>query len=174
MKYLKLICFATVMTFGAAGCVETNSDVGSAHLRRVDSQHVAVRRHDGPEAVISATGELSIAGNSVALEQPQKDIAVRYFANAGALREDGFATGMAGASTALTALSSVVSGLANGEPDKIGPAVEAKAAKVEANVEKLCRDLHELAATQDALAASVSEFRPYALIGAKELGNCHS
>ena len=91
-----------------------------------------------------------------------------------AMRDDGFATGMAGATTALTAISSVVTGLASGEPDKIGQAVEAKAAKVEAQVEKLCRDMGELAATQNALAASLPDFKPYALIETQEVNECHA
>lgn len=173
MTHMKMICLAAALTFSATGCtVETDSDISDAHLRRVDAQHVAVSRHNGPEAVVSAGGEISIAGRAVALDPAQKDIAVRYFANANAVRDDGFATGMAGASTALTAISSVVTGLASGEPDKIGTAVDAKAAKVQAQAEKLCRDLGELAATQNALAASVPEFKPYALIQTQEVNEC--
>lgn len=174
MSHMKMIGLAAALTFSAAGCsVETDSDISDARLRSVDAQHVAVRRHNGPEAVVSATGEISIDGRPMALNQAQKDLATRYFAGARTVREDGFATGMAGASTALTAISSVVTGLASGEPDKIGPAVDAKATQVQMQAEKLCRDLGDLAATQNALAASLPEFKPYALIQTKELDECH-
>lgn len=164
------ILYLAVLASGAAGCTE--SEIGSARLYRVDSTHVAVRRHNGPEAIFSATGEVSLDGKKLTLNPAQKDLAIRYFSNAGTVEDDGFATGMAGASTALTALSSVVSNLANGEPDKIGPAVEAKAAKVEEHAAKLCRDLRELAATQDALAVSLPEFKPYALIEERDASRC--
>ena len=174
MTHTKMICLAAALTFSVNGCtVETDSDISDTHLRRLDAQHVAVGRHNGPEAVVSANGEISIDGKTVSLNQAQKDLATRYFAGAKMLRDDGFATGMAGASTALTAISSIVTGLASGEPDKIGPAVEAKAAKVEAQAEKLCRDLGELAATQNELAASLPEFKPYALIHTQEVNECH-
>jgi len=122
--------------------------------------------------VVSASGELSIDDKPVALNPVQKELVARYFAGARSLRDDGLATGLAGASTALTAISSVVTGLASGEPDKIGDAVEAKAAKVEALAENLCRDLSKLAETQDALAASLPEFKPYALIDEKDINDC--
>lgn len=171
MSNRKLYCLAA-LAISANGCTETSSEIGSARLRMVDSQHVGVRGHEGLEAVISAAGEISVAGRNLTLNPAQKDLAARYFTSALAVQDDGFATGMAGASTALTALSSVVSGLASGEPDKIGPAVEAKAAKIQSHVDKLCRDLHELTTTQDALAASLPEFKPYAKIGGEDVENC--
>jgi len=174
MTYIKMICLAALAS-SATGCtVDTNSDTSLARLRRVDAQHVAVRGREGPEAIVSAAGEISIDGKRLPLDQPQKDLAARYFATTTLLREDGFATGMAGASTAMTAITSVFSGLASGEPDKIGAAVEAKAAKLEASAEKVCEDLRELATTQNALAAALPEFKAYALITAKDVDKCHS
>ena len=172
MTRLNMFCLAA-LTISATGCaVEADSEIGNARLRRIDDQHVAIRRGNAPEAVLSAAGEISIAGKNLVLNQVQKELATRYFISANSVRDDGFATGMAGANTALTALSSVVSGLASGEPDKIGPAVEAKAAKIQEHVDKLCLDLHELTTTQDALAASLPEFKPYATIGSKDVDNC--
>jgi hypothetical protein len=171
MIYPKMLCLA-LLVVAAAGC-KAESDEEFTHLTLVDAQHFAVHRHAGPDAVISATGDLAIDGKALALNSEQKGLVAQYFAHASALREDGYATGMAGASTAMTAISSVVSGLSNGEPDKIGPAVEAKAAKVQEHVEKLCHDLHELAATQNTLAASLAEFKPYALITEKDSEHCH-
>jgi len=173
MKFAKH-AFVMAPLIGAAGCAESSSDTTFTHLTLIDDQHVAVHRHDGPDAVVSAAGELGIAAKSVSLDRAQKDLLIRYFAGARAVRQDGFATGMAGADTAMTAISSVVGGLASGEPDKIGPAVDAKAATVRAQAEKLCGDLRELAATQNALAASLAEFKPYALIDAKEVKECHA
>jgi hypothetical protein len=171
---MKTLCLSAMLV-SAAGCaVETDSTVAGVRLRRIDDQHLAAQRLNGPEAIFSATGEISVAGKNLTLAPAQKDLAIRYFTNANAVRDDGFATGMAGARTAMTAISSVFSGLANGEPDKIGPAVDAKAAKIQVQVDKLCRDLRELAATQDALAASLPEFKPYALIGTKDKDDCHS
>jgi hypothetical protein len=159
------------LVFAVAGC--SNEANGSfSHLNQINKTQFAVHRSGGPDAIVSKTGELSIAGTTVNLDSAQKALVVRYFDNAIALRDDGFATGMAGASTAITALTSVVSGLASGEPDKIGSDVEAKAAQVEAKAMKVCGDLQDLAMTQNALSASVPAFRPYALINEKDVDEC--
>jgi hypothetical protein len=168
----KMTCLALLIVT-TVGCSAASDEQSFTHLTPVDAQHFAVHQHVGPDAVVSVTGELAIGGKALALSANQKNLVARYFAYASAVRDDGLATGLAGASTALTALSSVASGLANGEPDKIGPAVDAKAAKIEEHVEKLCRDLRELATTQDALAASLPDFKPYALIVEKEVDDCH-
>jgi hypothetical protein len=162
----------SAILISATACSSESDSNSFTHLTPLNSQQIAVHRHNGPDAVVSASGELTISGKAVALNQAQKELVSRYFAGARTLRDDGLATGLAGASTAITALTSVVTGLANGEPDKIGDAVEAKAAKVEAQAENLCRDLGKLAATQDALAASLPEFKPYALIEEKEIDDC--
>jgi hypothetical protein len=171
MLPLKLLTFA-VLAVTAGGCT-TDTEVRGVQLRRVDSQHVAVHRLNGAEAIVSAAGEISIDGKSLALSAAQKDLAITYFGQANAVRDDGFATGMAGASTAMTAISSVVSGLANGEPDKIGSEIDAKASKIQVHVDKLCRDLRELATTQNELAASLPEFKPFAMIGDRDVRSCH-
>jgi hypothetical protein len=161
-----------VLVMTATACSNESDSDSFTHLSPLGNGQFAVHRHNGPDAVVSANGELTIDGKVVVLDQAQKVLVTRYFAGARSLRDDGIATGMAGASTALTAISSVVSGLANGEPDKIGADVEAKAAKVEASAEKVCVDLRELATTQNALAASLPEFKPYALIDEKEIDEC--
>ena len=167
----KTACLALLLV-ATTGCSAKSDDESFTHLTPVDAQHFAVHRHAGPDAVVSAADELAIAGKAVSLNLDQRRLVAQYFTHASALRDDGFATGMAGASTAITALTSVVTGLANGEPDKIGQDVEAKAAKLDEHVEKLCRDLRELAITQDALAASVADFKPYALIADKDVDDC--
>jgi len=169
---VKPLCLGALMLASSACSADSESD-SFVQLTPLNSRQLAVRRHNSPDAIVSVTGELTIDGKTVALNQAQKDLATRYFAGAKTLRDDGFATGMAGASTALTAISAVVSGLASGEPDKIGDAVEAKAAQVEVQAQKLCRDQGELAATQNALAASVPEFKPYALIQTQDVNECH-
>jgi len=173
MTLMKQVCL-TALIASTAACSSTHE--GSAeftHLSVLNSQQVAVHRPDGPDAIVSSAGELSIAGKPVSVNQPQKDLLARYFATAQALQKDGFATGMAGASTAMTALGSVFNGLTSGNTDQIGKDVEAKAAKVEAAASKVCADVSELATTQDALAATLQEFKPYALITPQTIDKCN-
>lgn len=165
--------YLSALVFAASGCsAASNGDSSSSRLTLLDTQHFAVHAKNGPDAIVSADGELSIGSSSMVLDGTQKDLVRRYFASANALHRDGIAAGMAGASTAMTAIGSVVSGLASGEPDKIGPAIEAKAAAVEAKAQAICGDLRELDAAQDALAASLPAFKRYALIEPKDVHEC--
>jgi hypothetical protein len=169
---VKPLCLAMLMMAAAACSAESEND-SFTHLTPIDAHHFALHRHDGSDAVVSSNGELTIDGKSVSLNPVQRDLVARYFAGASTVRDDALATGLAGAGTALTAIGSVASGLASGEPDKIGPAVEAKAAQVEAKAEKLCADLGALAATQNSLADVLAAFKPYATIEQKEVAECH-
>jgi hypothetical protein len=172
MTIIKPLCLSA-MILGAANAVASQDD-SFTHLTALNSQQFAVHRHDGPDAIVSATGELSVGDKNLPVNPVQKDLIIRYFAAATTLHNDSFATGMAGASTAMTAISSVVTGLANGEPDKIGPAVEAKALKVEAAAHKVSGDLRELVVVQNGLAESLPDFKPYALIDAKNVDECRA
>src|SRR5258706_2086824 len=157
MTIIKSLCLLGLV-LATTGCSGASEGDSFTHLTPLNSHELAVHRHNGPDAIVSASGELGIDGKALELNPAQRELVARYFAGARTLRDDGLATGLAGASTAMTAISSVVTGLASGEPDKIGQEVEAKAAKVEAQAEKLCRDLRELATTQDALAATLPQF----------------
>jgi hypothetical protein len=172
MTIIKPLCLSALI-LGAANAVAAQDD-SFTQLTALNSQQFAVHRHNGPDAIVSATGELSIAGKNLPVDPAQKGLVIRYFAAATTLHNDSFATGMAGASTAMTAIGSVVTGLANGEPDKIGQAVEAEAAKVEAAALKVCGDLQELVVVQNGLAESLPDFMPYALIDAKSVDECRS
>ncbi len=172
MTIIKSLCLSALM-MGTVNAI-ASEDNSFTQLTALNSQQFAVHRHDGPDAIVSATGELSIAGKNLPVNPAQKDLVIRYFAAATTLHNDSFATGMAGASTAMTAIGSVVTGLADGDPEKIGPAVEAKALKVEAAAHKVCGDVRELIVVQNGLAESLSDFKPYALIDAKNVDECRA
>jgi hypothetical protein len=156
----------------AATSACSHGDSEFQHLSVLDDTHVAVHAPGLADAVIGASGALSIAGTPVALDAAQTQIAARYFASALALRSDAMKTGAAGASTAATAISSVAVGLASGNPDSIGDKVDASAAKVEAAANRVCADVQALTQAQNELAASLAQFKPYATIAAHEVDDC--
>ena len=85
---------------------------------------------------------------------------------------DGIATGKAGASMAGHAIGDVASGLAHGDPDSIGPAIDAHAKTVEAKALAICGDMVALRAKQDAIAAALPSFKPYASIHGNGKTDC--
>lgn len=172
MGKIKILCIAAV-SVAAAGCGD-HSDSVFQHLNVLSDTRIAVHAHAGADAFVSANGELVIDGKPVALDAAQAQIVARYFASAMALRNDAVKTGVAGASTAATAITSVAVGLASGNPDSIDAKVNASAAKVDAAANKVCDDLQMLAKAQDELAAALPQFKPYATIQPREVDDCKS
>ncbi|HET6546515.1 MAG TPA: hypothetical protein VFG55_07210 [Rhodanobacteraceae bacterium] len=139
---------------------------------RVHDTSVTIHAAGQPDAVVGAAGELRIGDQAIAVNGAQRAQLSLYFAQASAVQHDGIAVGKAGAKTALHAIGGVVSGLANGDPDSIGPKVDAEAAKVEAAAAHLCEDLEALRKTQDALASAIPAFRLYAVIDSRRIEDC--
>ena len=173
MKAIRTIAAAALLALALAGCGAGDRTAAFQHISVLNGSSIAVHARRGPNAVISADGTLRIGDRDVALTPAQQALFKQYFDHALALRSDAIATGVAGAATAGSALRSVVSGLANGTPDKIGPAVEARAATVQARAAQVCDDLSALHSTQQAIAEQVVEFRPYAVIEAQPAGACN-
>ena len=153
-----------------AACGHGNTEF--QHLSVLDDSHVAVHAPGHADAIVSASGALSIAGTPVTVNAAQAQIAARYFTSAVALRDDAMKTGAAGASTAATAIASVAVGLASGNPDSIDAKVNASAAKVEAAADRVCTDVQALTQAQNELAAALPQFKPYATIAAHEVNDC--
>lgn len=167
-----MVPFALALTLAACESGQKNSSF--THFSVVDDTHVAIHARGAADAILAADGSLRIDGRTVAMTPPQQGLLAGYYRGIEALRRDAIATGAAGIATAGTAIVSVVSGLASGDPDSIGPKVDAKAAKVDAAAAKLCADLVELRKQQEAIVVQLDAFRPYALIEASETDDCAS
>lgn len=169
-----LLLLAGVLATALAGCGNATSgtistDDGYIAIR--DGQAV-VRAPGQPDASIAADGALRIGETAIATTPGQRTQLARYYAEAAALRDDGIATGKAGLAVAGHAIGAVISGLASGDSDRIDKEVDAKARTVEASARKLCADLAQLRSTQDAIAAQLPAFRPYARIDAGGAERC--
>lgn len=173
MKNSQRIAAFALLALVLSGCSGRDEvQVGFQHISVIDDSNIALHAKTGPDAVVSADGQLSIDGKSVAITPPQQALLKQYFTDAITLRNDAVKTGVAGLSTASTAIHSVVTELANGTPDRIAPTVEKSAAKVEAHANLICTDLSALRSTQQALVAQLDAFKPYATIDADSVEDC--
>lgn len=171
MRLFPLLTMFLLAT-GLAGCGNhSNYDTITSYLSIHDGS-VAVHAPGRADADISATGDLSIDGSSVTVTPAQRDLLKHYYNTALTLRDHGIATGNAGIATAGKAISSVASGLASGDTDKIDSEVNASVAKVDAKANLVCDDLTELQSTQNTLATQLAAFQPYALIKSHEAEDC--
>ncbi len=143
--------------------------VGSLGLSR-DS--VRIRPQGLPEARIFPGGRLVIDGNEIEVTDAERAELIAYHAAAMQLRVHATDTGIAGAKVGLAAVGAVISGLAKGNPDSIGPKVEAEAAKVKEAARLLCEDIAAMRKAQDALVVELEEFRPYATLEEADEQDC--
>jgi hypothetical protein len=170
-----LIGTAVLATLTACGH-STSPSSGSvvAHggsLRMADGQ-VIISGSDGTEARISPEGRLTIGSGNVTVSDGERAQLVAYYNAASAVYEHGAATGMAGAQLGMTAASGAASGLANGDMSDMKAKVAAQAGEVKRQALKICENLNEVRAAQDALAGQIPAFKPYAVVSERETSDC--
>jgi hypothetical protein len=179
MKLFPLNAFSTVAgtVFSLALLAGCDSDGGPAHanfqhfeVNNVDL--VTVHAPNKPDATVNAAGDLTISGKPVATTPAQRQLLSRYFTEVQGIRSDAIATGQEGVALAGKAISEVIGGLAAGDPDRISHRVEAQAGKVEARADQICVRLGQIRNVQEALAADLAAFRPYATIRAEQVSDC--
>ncbi|MFC4761576.1 DUF2884 family protein [Dyella koreensis] len=124
---------------------------------------VALHADSGPEATIDQAGALSIDGKPVAVDDHQRELLRRYYANATAVHQHGIETGKAGAAMAGEALKGVAEAV-KGDENSVDRRVEAQTQKITDQVMKICDDLAGIKAAQDELTASLPAFKPYSTI----------
>ena len=175
MKIAPSLAGALLLALVLAGCDRSTVEVdGNSGMQRitVQSDRVGIKATDGSSAWIDATGAMTIDGKAVALNPSQRVLATNYFVTATGIRSDGVAVGKAGAAVAGKAVSSVIQGLASGNPDDISHKIEAEVLNVEGKAMLLCRRVGQLQATQDALAVALPAFAPYATISKVDADDC--
>jgi len=174
MKLLPVPLLAFLLV-AVAGCSPGNSDSTSdsvlKHITLMDDR-VGANSASGSTAWIDSTGTLEIDGKEVVLNPEQQALALRYQADAHAIRDQGIEIGKSGAKIAGTAIKSVVEEMRSGSPEKIGSRVEAEAKVIEAQAHELCAKIGQLQASQDALVAEVPAFLPYATITDETAADC--
>jgi len=79
-----------------------------------------------------------------------------------------------GAELAGKAVGESLGALFSGDADAIGKRVEAEADKLKAQARLLCRQLPPMLATQQQLAASLPQFKPYATMTQDDVDDCTS
>ena len=158
-------------------------DAASAKLATANIP-VGARIHEGvrvddsgtalPKAEITPQGDLLIEGKAVSVTPAQRKELLTYRARIIGIAEAGMAIGGKGADLAGEALGGVVGAIFGGKDGEkeFEKKIEAEAAKIEAEAMKLCTRLPALMAGQQALAASLPEFKPYARMTQADVDDC--
>ncbi|TBR39246.1 MULTISPECIES: hypothetical protein [Dyella] len=134
---------------------------------------VKLHADTAPMAVISPTGDFTVGGKPVTVTDAQRAQLVAYYNAARAVHDHGIETGMAGAAMGGAALKGLAEAAVKGDSSKIDSAVNSQTARINEAAAKICKDLTQMQSAQDALKASLAEFKPYGEILESETdGDC--
>lgn len=144
---------------------------GDGHGIRIDT---GGGKADGrPKAELTPAGELLIEGRKVEANAEQQALLQQYRQQIEGVANSGMDIGAQGAELGVTAAKEALLGIFNGDTDGIEQRVEAEAEGIKAAVRELCDQLPAMKTTQDALAASMPEFRPYATLDQSDIDDCY-
>ena len=126
------------------------------------------------KAEITPKGDLLIDGKAVVVTQEQRQMLIQHRQLLATIAISGVEIGMKGVDLAGEAIGETVKGIFSGDTESIEKKVEAKAEKIEDSARALCDQLPLLLASQEKLAASLPEFKPYATMTAEDTKDCHT
>ena len=165
MKSIPKICCAPAFVVLLAGCGgSTFIGDGSGHSIVLRDNVLTAHAKGLPDAVVDASGNLSIGGKPVAITPEQRAQFKAWHDEMVGVRTAGIETGKAGAAMAAHAIGAVASGLAHGNPDSIEPKIDARAKDLEIQALEICDRLDAMQATPQRLGAELPVFKPYAAL----------
>ncbi len=170
MNVIRSLIATSLLVASISGCSGGNSVFHDISI--IDHTHIAVHARMAPDAHVSSDGTLSVSGKTLATTPLQQNLLRRYFASVIALHDDAIATGKAGIETAKQAIGSLATAAASRDTAGLDKSIDAKATVVDKSAARVCRDLSAIVSTQDAIAASLPAFRPYALVRERNLSDC--
>jgi lipoate-protein ligase A len=141
----------------------------SAGLRGKD---ITLSATGAPKARITGNGDLVIGGKKIDTNAEQRALLLAYRKEMEAIAQQGAEIGMQGAALGGKAAKEAIKGVFGGNPDAIGQNIEAEAQKLQQEAMKICERVATLKQAQDALAAKLPEFKPYANMDDEEAKDC--
>ncbi|HPO25428.1 MAG TPA: hypothetical protein PK135_12275, partial [Arenimonas sp.] len=109
----------------------------------------------------------------VTVTTEQRKLLIRHRELLGNVAISGMELGMQGVDLAKKAVGESIKGLFTGESGQVEQKVEAEAKKIEASAKLLCEQLPLLLESQQKLAESLPEFKPYATMTEDDFDDCN-
>jgi hypothetical protein len=152
-----------------------NLSLDGLHFGKDDKRETA-KRKDQPKGEITPKGDLLVDGKPVAIDATQRRRLLDYRTQVIGIARTGIDAGEHAAMLALdltdvSMFRLIVGGLTGSLERRVEASVKRD---IEPAVLRICRQLPELRDSQQALAASVPEFRPYATLDDDDVDDCES
>ena len=125
-----------------------------------------------PKAELTPEGNLLIDGKTIVLTDEQRKLAIEYREAIADVAERGARIGLQGAEVAKDAVGAAIAGIVSGGTADIDAQIQDSTERIKAEALKLCDALPALLAKEQALAAAVPEFAPYAGMTQAEIDDC--
>ena len=125
-----------------------------------------------PRAEITPQGDLLVEGKPVEVTPEQRTMLQAYRNEVIKVADTGLAIGRKGADLAGKAVGEAIGAIFGGDTKAMEQRVEAEADMLKQEAKVICRQLPALLAAQDALAASLPEFQPYATMTRDDVDDC--
>jgi hypothetical protein len=125
-----------------------------------------------PRAEITPAGELLIDGKPVPADEAQRQALLEHRAAILSIAQAGVDIGIQGASLGAKAATGAIASVFSGNTAEFEKKMEAEARQIELHALKLCEHLPRMLATQQALAAALPEFQPYAVMQEGDIKDC--
>ena len=151
-----------------------NLEVGNSFHFGTNVKRTAARDENLPKAEITPKGDFLIDGKAVAIDSAQRGQLLAYRSQVIDIARTGIELGELGAQVALEAVdrplfSLIVGGLTGSLERKVERTVKQQ---IEPGVRRICQRLPALHDSQQRLAASLPQFRPYATLEADDVEDC--
>jgi len=151
---------------------KTVQDATDKARKELAESNISVSNGQSIKAEITPQGELLINGTAVATDAHQRELLLDYRKQVEAVAGAGMEIGVAGANLGVKAAGEALKGIFSGDTQGIERRVNAEASKIEAQAKQLCTLLPGMMAKQQALAAAVPEFKPYATMDQSDIDDC--
>lgn len=151
---------------------KTVKDATDKARREIAQGNINVSNDHADKAEITPQGDFLINGKPVAIDARQRALLLDYRRQVEALAGAGMEIGVAGANLGVKAAGEAIRGMFSGDSNGIEEQVNAEAKKIEAQAQKLCALLPEMLTRQQALAAALPAFAPYATMDQSDIDDC--
>lgn len=167
-----LFALAMLLT---SGCQPgTTIDTEDGHISGGLGRSLTISAKGHPKAEITAAGDFSIGGEPVQVTEIQRTLLTSYYRELDGITAAGIAIGKQGTALAGKSAKAAIKGVLNGDTDSVAAQAEAEARKMEAEAMKICDRLTGMLSAQEALAAQLPAFAPYAGLTQKDITDCRS
>lgn len=149
--------------------LELNGKEGGLHI----GKH-GIGSHDPnlPSAEITPSGDFILDGKTLAINNVQRAQVLDYRRRVLDVAGAGMSVGVKGADLGMQAAGEAMKGIFSGNMDQVEQRIQTEAKKLEADAKLICQQLTPLLQAQDALAAGLPEFKPYAGLEQADIDDC--